>query len=42
MKVKKKIRQEYHIHKHIPYHKHIIQLFTKHKTYVKWGQMQIS
>ena len=40
MKVKKRIQQEYHI---LTKKKHnIIQLFTKHKTNVKCGQMQIS
>ena len=41
MKVKKRIQQEYQIltKRNML---HIIQLFTKHKTNVKCGQMQIS
>ena len=42
MKVKKKKKKNTTGIPHTNKKKHIIQLFTKHKTNVKCGQMQIS
>ena len=42
MKVKKKKKKNTTRIPHTNKKKHIIQLFTKHKTNVKFGQMQIS
>ena len=42
MKVKKKKKKNTTRIPHTNKNKHILQLFTKHKTNVKCGQMQIS